>query len=35
MVRDEKVSVNLLANGEKVETVDVTSETNWKYEFKD
>ncbi len=33
--RPEKVSVNLLANGEKVETVDVTSETNWKYEFKD
>ncbi|MBO2757537.1 Cna B-type domain-containing protein [Staphylococcus aureus] len=32
--RPEKVSVNLLANGEKVETVDVTSETNWKYEFK-
>ncbi|MDF1887198.1 Cna B-type domain-containing protein, partial [Staphylococcus aureus] len=28
--RPEKVSVNLLANGEKVETVDVTSETNWK-----
>ncbi|MBO2753817.1 Cna B-type domain-containing protein [Staphylococcus aureus] len=33
--RPEKVSVNLLANGEKVETVDVTSETNWKYKFKD
>ncbi|HDK4418441.1 TPA: Cna B-type domain-containing protein, partial [Staphylococcus aureus] len=33
--RPEKVSVNLLANGEKVKTVDVTSETNWKYEFKD
>ena len=32
--RPEKVSVNLLANGEKVKTVDVTSETNWKYEFK-
>ncbi len=31
--RPEKVSVNLLANGEKVKT-DVTSETNWKYEFK-
>ncbi len=33
--RPEKVSVNLLANGEKVKTLDVTSETNWKYEFKD
>ncbi|MGT2341187.1 Cna B-type domain-containing protein [Staphylococcus aureus] len=33
--RPEKVSVNLLANGEKVKAVDVTSETNWKYEFKD
>ncbi len=32
--RPEKVSVNLLANGEKVKTLDVTSETNWKYEFK-
>ena len=27
--------MNLLANGEKVKTLDVTSETNWKYEFKD
>ena len=33
--RPEKVSINLLANGEKVKTLDVTSETNWKYEFKD
>ena len=32
--RPEKVSVNLLANGES-KTLDVTSETNWKYEFKD
>ncbi|ORN80312.1 hypothetical protein B8A13_14320, partial [Staphylococcus aureus] len=32
---NKKYSFNqLLANGEKVETVDVTSETNWKYEFK-
>nr|WP_069725094.1 Cna B-type domain-containing protein [Staphylococcus aureus] len=31
--RPEKVSVNLLANGEKVKTLDVTSETNWKYEY--
>ncbi|HHZ9484243.1 TPA: Cna B-type domain-containing protein, partial [Staphylococcus aureus] len=28
--RPEKISVNLLANGEKVKTLDVTSETNWK-----
>ncbi|MDO6152350.1 Cna B-type domain-containing protein, partial [Staphylococcus aureus] len=26
---------NLLANVEKVETVDVKAETDWKYEFKD
>ncbi len=32
--RPEKITVNLLADGEKVDSVTVTAADNWKYEFK-
>lgn len=33
--RPEKIIVNLLANGEKVDTQVVTADNDWKYSFKD
>ena len=33
--RPEKIIVNLLANGEKVDTKVVTADNDWKYSFKD
>ena len=33
--RPDSITVNLLANGEKVDSVEVSEETNWTYEFKD
>lgn len=33
--RPEKIKINLLANGEVVQTKEVTAEDNWEYEFKD
>lgn len=33
--RPDSVTVNLLANGEKVDTATITADTEWKYTFKD
>ena len=33
--RPEKVTVNILANGEVIETVEITANDNWEYTFKD
>ncbi|HEC2244369.1 TPA: Cna B-type domain-containing protein, partial [Staphylococcus delphini] len=33
--RPEKVTVNLLANGEKIKSTEVNAGTNWKYAFED
>ncbi|WP_169710784.1 Cna B-type domain-containing protein [Staphylococcus lutrae] len=33
--RPEKVTVNLLANGEKVKSTEVNTKTSWKYAFED
>ncbi len=32
-LRPEKIAINLLADGNKIDTVEVTSENNWTYEF--
>ena len=34
-IRPNEIIVELYANGEKVDTITVTSENEWKYEFKD
>ena len=34
-VRPQAITVRLLANGEEVDTVEVTEESDWTYEFKD
>nr|WP_238482617.1 Cna B-type domain-containing protein [Lederbergia galactosidilytica] len=34
-VRPEKITVNLLANGEKIDSVEVTEKDDWKYSFTD
>ncbi len=34
-VRPEKITVNLLANGEKIHSVEVTEKDDWKYSFTD
>src|SRR5690606_22559453 len=34
-VRPEKITVNLLANGEKINSVEVTEKEDWKYSFTD
>ncbi|PNZ72272.1 Cna B-type domain-containing protein, partial [Mammaliicoccus stepanovicii] len=31
--RPEKVTVNLLANGEKIDSVEVSEQDGWQYEF--
>ena len=33
--RPESIIINLLANGEKVDSQEVTADTNWKYSFTD
>ncbi|MBY7141857.1 Cna B-type domain-containing protein [Virgibacillus sp. NKC19-3] len=33
--RPDSITVNLLANGEEVDSVDVTAETDWNFEFED
>ncbi|MFD1067289.1 Cna B-type domain-containing protein [Oceanobacillus locisalsi] len=33
--RPEAITVNLLANGEEVDSVEVTADTDWKFEFTD
>ncbi|WP_128738392.1 Cna B-type domain-containing protein, partial [Lederbergia galactosidilytica] len=34
-LRPEKITVNLLANGEKIDSVEVTERDDWKYSFTD
>ena len=33
--KPESIIINLLANGKKVDSVEITEDDNWKYEFKD